>query len=70
MVDRPWGEVMDELDTEASRMVDRKQKREFRATRPAKDVPCVIPGCAHKFRPSTQYGDFVAHYKSKHGKAA
>lgn len=50
------------------RMSDRRQDQKFRASAQKKDVPCVIPGCAHKFRSSTHYADFVTHYKQHHAK--
>lgn len=34
-----------------------------RATR---DMPCIVPGCNKKFRPTTQYDDFLAHYQQRH----
>lgn len=50
------------------RMSDLKQKRAFRAARPTKMCACVVPGCAKTFRPSTNYADFLIHYRAKHGK--
>jgi hypothetical protein len=32
-----------------------------------KDVPCVVPGCDKKFRPTTEYQVFLAHFQKKHG---
>lgn len=46
---------------------DRKLEHEFRATRPVKDLPCLMPGCAKKFRPSTEYKDFLVHMRAAHG---
>lgn len=34
--------------------------------RAARDLPCVVPGCAKKFRPTTQYDDFLAHFQKQH----
>ena len=48
--------------------LDRKQERAFRAAKPTKDSPCIVPGCSHKFRANTQYADFLAHYNAKHRK--
>jgi hypothetical protein len=48
------------------RMSDLRCEREFKRTRPTKDIPCVVPGCAKKFRPSTAYRDFLDHYRQKH----
>jgi len=56
----------DDLLTEPP-LRDRKQEREFRATRPAKDLCCVVPGCPKKFRPSTSYKDVLIHWKAAHG---
>ena len=50
------------------RMSDRKQERQFRADAPTKDIPCVVPGCKQKFRKSTQYTHYVAHYEQHHRK--
>lgn len=48
--------------------LDRKQKHEFRASAPTKDIPCVFQGYKQKFRKSTQYTHFVAHYEQHHRK--
>lgn len=68
-LDEETGEVIDFTSPGyPRRMSDRKQKHEFRATKPGKNVACVAPGCPHKFRMNTQYGDFVAHYEQHHRK--
>lgn len=57
--------VMEPRDRPA---IDHKQDRQFRADAPSKDIPCVYPGCKQKFRKSTQYTHFVAHYMQHHRK--
>jgi hypothetical protein len=47
---------------------DRRLDRAFRAARAPKTMGCVVPGCAKKFRSSTNYADFLTHYRAKHGK--
>lgn len=47
---------------------DRKTSREF-YSKPGRSCPCIVPGCAKSFRPSTNYADFMTHYRTKHGKA-
>lgn len=67
-LDEETGEVIDgDSPGYLRRMSDRKLDRQFRATRPTKDLPCIVPGCAKKFRPSTEFKDFVTHMRAKHG---
>lgn len=69
-LDEETGEIIDgTAPGYPRRMSDRKQDREFRASCSKKNVPCVIAGCNHKFRHSTQYGDFVVHFNQHHRKA-
>jgi hypothetical protein len=69
-IDEETGEIIDcEAPGYPRRTIDRKQEREFRTSAPAKDIPCVFQGCKHKFRHSTQYTHFVAHYEQHHRKA-
>jgi hypothetical protein len=48
--------------------IDRKQEHQFRADAPVKDVPCVFPGCPHRFKRSTQYVHFLTHVEQHHRK--
>jgi hypothetical protein len=67
-MDEETGEIIDgHSPGYPRRMSDRKEDRQFKAERPTKDCPCVVPGCAKKFRPSTMYRDFLDHYRMKHG---
>lgn len=50
--------------------IDRRKEKEFRAERPAKELSCVVPGCAKHFRPSTEYKDFLAHWNRMHVKGS
>jgi|HubBroStandDraft_5_1064220.scaffolds.fasta_scaffold260383_2 hypothetical protein len=34
--------------------------------RPTKDLPCLVPGCCKKFRPSTEYQALLIHMAQKH----
>jgi len=61
------GEIVDGITKERP-ATDRKQKHEFRDAKPARDCPCVVPGCGFKFRATTNYYDFVAHYEQHHQK--
>ena len=68
-LDEETGEVIDFTSPGfPRRMSDRKQERKFRASAPSKDIPCVFPGCKQKFRKSTQYTHFAAHYDQHHRK--
>jgi hypothetical protein len=55
-------------DTREPPAIYRRQEKEFRATRPAKDLPCLFPGCSKKWRPSSEYKDVVAHWERMHAK--
>lgn len=48
--------------------IDRRKEKEFMAQRPAKELPCIVPGCAKHFRPSTEYKDFLVHWNREHAK--
>jgi hypothetical protein len=61
----PWEDAPFSLPINPA--ADRKLDRAFRADRPTKTLGCIVPGCAQKFRPSTNYEDFLTHYKAKHG---
>lgn len=64
-----FGEVWDDapFSLPMNPAADRRLDRAFRAARPTKDCPCIVPGCDKKFRPITQYEDFLTHYRVKHG---
>lgn len=67
-MDEETGEIIDgDAPGYPRRMSDRKAEHAFRDSKPAKTCACVIPGCAKKFRPSTNYEDFLTHYRAKHG---
>ena len=59
---------MDGMTDDRHPAIDRKQEHEFRATRPGKDLACIVPGCAKKFRPSTDYSALLIHLSQKHPK--
>lgn len=46
---------------------DHKQEKQFRHSAPSRQCPCIVPGCAKKFRPTTDYTAFLDHYRQKHG---
>ena len=68
-MDQETGEIIDGRSPGYPRRgSDRKTERQFRASDPTKNLSCVFPGCKQKFRNSTQYLHFVAHYEQHHRK--
>lgn len=47
---------------------DRKTSREFYASKPGRTLACTVQGCPKRFRPSTNYSDFLVHFNARHGK--